>query len=262
MPGAPARGASKRRSVAAARRGFEALAWRLGAPQPAAQGTSVGTAGASAPRAVPSSARTTGSPGRPPCEVRAPGHTDCTVRLRAPSRRAESGGTTTSSASDQTETNRGPSGVSSRAFRARSRSLSGSSWRQAVGHRPATPDRELGDRGAVLRGADAEHPPGLAGAVGVPDPLAGHHAAGRVADDVHRAGVEPLHGVVRDPVEGLRLLGDVAGPAADRRHHDDVASGAGQGLAHRVEGTGGAAVPADQQDRARARPGPPGPRRR
>ncbi len=133
------------------------------------------------------------------------------MKFTAPSSRAESGGTTTSSALDQTETNTGPAGVSSRALSRRSRSLSGTSWRQAVGHRPARPSASSATDGAVLRRPDAEHPSRAARPVVVADPLPGHHAARGVADHVDRGGTEAPHRRVRLLAERPRLRRDVAG---------------------------------------------------
>ncbi len=227
-----------------------------GHPRPAAgqQISGPGTAGRSTPSSRMTAAMTTGERGRSRWETVAAGQTDWTVKSRAPSRSADEGGTTVWSSVVQIETQTGPAGVSSPAFSARSRSLSGWSCWQATGQvsgarSPARPARSVPWCGDPMR----DDPAREAAAAVVADPEAGDHAAGGVPDHVHRAGAGALLEEDRGLLQHLRLLVEVAEPVAGELHDHGLPALRAERVGHHLEAVRAAAVPRHEQHRAGGR---------
>ena len=170
----------------------------------------------------------------------------------APSREPESGGTTVLSSSVHSATQTGPAGVSSPALSRRSRSESGSSCWQAVGHavEPSAPASD-GQVGAVVRRGQGDRAAYVRPAAEVGDVDADHDAARGVADQVHRRRPGLVERRVDGVAEVLGLLAQVLGPGAGRPHDAGVSALAGQGVGQHLERGGRAAVPRDQQHGSR-----------
>ena len=191
------------------------------------------------PSTVPRAACTTGSPGRAPCDVRAPGQTDCTVKF---TRTVEPGGVgrdddLVGARPDRDEHRPGRglvAGVEPAQQGAVRHQLA------AGGRAPAGQTvRQLGDRGAVLRGPDAEHPSRAAAPRRSPGPTPGRRRRPRSSRPRrprrHGSAASPRP-PARESARACAAMSPV--PAADGRHDDDVAPGALQGVAQRVEGRG------------------------
>ena len=168
---------------------------------------------------------TAGSVGNAECVTRAPGHTAWTWSWTVPaSCAAVAGGVTVSSSAVHTDSHGSASPTRARVSSVIS-ALPGASWRHAAGQASGATTVAVAARDVPASGAPRVT---IAAGLGRPvvprDPQAGHHPAGRVADDVHRRRPCRQRRVDRG-VEHRDLRGEVTGAVTDERQHRRRAPG-------------------------------------